>query len=97
MPETALTGKTGSSELVSETAKVVADIVRLIVHLPFRVQMQAQTEGRAVLLMLTVAPDDLGKIIGKQGRTVRSLRVILSTISSRSGVHFELDVHAERP
>ena len=74
----------------------MADIIRLQVHRPDRVDMKAQYVGNSVLLQLRVSPDDIGKVIGKQGRTVRSLRIVLSSISSKTGVHFELDLHAEQ-
>ena len=73
----------------------MTDTVRLLVHRPDRVNMKILRYGTSLVLRLCVAPDDLGKVIGKQGRTVRSLRVVLSSISSKSGVHFELDIHSE--
>ncbi len=96
MPESALTSRISSPEAIAQTAKVILDTVRQIVHHPFRVRMRTRTDGRGVLLDLFVAPEDLGRVIGKQGRTVRSLRVILSTISSKTDVRFELDVQAEQ-
>ena len=96
MPETALISPISSRELAVSTATVMADIVRLLVHRPDRVHMKICNDVGKVILRVRVAPDDLGKVIGKQGRTVRSLRMVLSSISSKTGVHFELDIHAEQ-
>jgi predicted RNA-binding protein YlqC (UPF0109 family) len=96
MPESALLPRIGSADLTLATGKIVADTVRHIVNFPHRVDVKIQANGPFVTLMLQVAPDDIGKVIGKQGRTVRSLRMILSSISSKTGVHFALEVQPER-
>ena len=52
-----------------------------------------QVEGeQTTVLELRVAPDDLGKVIGKQGRTARSIRTILSSsgMKLRKRVVFEI-------
>ena len=96
MPDTALISPISSRELAISTATVMADTVRLLVHRPDRVKVKIYEQADRIVLRLHAAPDDLGKIIGKQGRTVRSLRIVLSSISSKTGVHFELDVNAEQ-
>lgn len=44
------------------------------------------------VLELRVAPDDFGKVIGRQGRTARALRTLLETREDRRGVRHELDI-----
>ena len=44
------------------------------------------------LFELQVAPDDLGKVIGRQGRTARSLRSLLSARGDEDGEHYELEI-----
>ena len=39
-----------------------------------------------------MAPDDLGKVIGRQGRTARALRTLLETREDRLGVRYELEI-----
>lgn len=48
------------------------------------------TEG--VELELRVAPDDLGKVIGRQGRTARSLRTILAAAGAKRGRRVVLEI-----
>ena len=44
------------------------------------------------VLEMRVAPDDVGKVIGKQGRTVRSMRTILAAVGQGHHLRYELDV-----
>ena len=52
----------------------------------------ASRRDRGSVLELRVAPDDLGKVIGRQGRTARALRTLLETRGDRRGERYELDI-----
>jgi predicted RNA-binding protein YlqC (UPF0109 family) len=54
-------------------------------------------DGKTVTLRLEEAPEDLGKIIGKQGRTARSIRTILAASAMRTQMRFALDIQKSRP
>ena len=59
--------------------ELVELIAKSLVDTPDKVQV-SQLEGeQTTILELKVAPDDLGKVIGKQGRTARAMRVILGS------------------
>ena len=60
-------------------------IARSLVDKPDDVAVTEIPGERATIYELRVAPDDLGKIIGKNGRTARSMRIILSTASTKAG------------
>lgn len=47
---------------------------------------------REIVLELTVAPDDLGKVIGREGRTARAMRTLLSATSARIKRRAVLDI-----
>jgi len=47
---------------------------------------------RTVVLELRVAKEDLGKVIGKQGRTARAIRSLLTAASSRNGRKARLEI-----
>ena len=49
-------------------------------------------ESGNVVFCVTVGPRDLGKLIGKQGRTARSLRILLSAIAKQQGASYSLDL-----
>lgn len=75
-------------ELVSGMAKALVD------H-PDQVTIESQADGDGTVLMLRVAQSDLGKVIGKQGRTARSIRTILGAASMKLQHRFALDIQQE--
>ncbi len=75
----------GMRELVEEIAKALVDI-------PDQVNV-SEVEGEQVtVLELRVAPSDLGKVIGKQGRTARSIRTILNAAGMKLNRRFTLEI-----
>lgn len=68
------------------------ELVRLLVDQPDEVEVTEIPGRRANILELSVAPDDLGKVIGRQGRTARALRTLLDTREDRRGVRYELEI-----
>lgn len=63
--------------------ELVTYIARSLVDKPEEVTV-AEVEGnQTTVLELTVAKEDLGKVIGKQGRTAQAMRTILSAVSSK--------------
>ena len=71
---------------------LVAYIARALVDDPDSVEVSAVEEDRAIVLELSVAEDDLGKVIGKQGRTVKAMRSILSAASSKLRKRADLEI-----
>ncbi len=70
----------------------LTELVRLLVDQPDAVELAVVPQGEETLLELTVAPDDLGKVIGRQGRTARALRTLLDARGDRDGVRYELEI-----
>ncbi len=63
--------------------ELVTYIAQSLVDRPDQVNV-AEVEGnQTTVLELTVAKEDLGKVIGKQGRTAQAIRTILSAVSSK--------------
>lgn len=58
-------------------AELVAYLARQLVDRPDAVTVEEETRDDAVVLRLRVAPEDVGKVIGRQGRIARSLRAIV--------------------
>lgn len=76
-------------------AKVGDDLVRVVrglVDEPDAVEVEEEQQGRTTILKLRVAPDELGRVIGRQGRTVRALRTLLETRETVDGGMYELEV-----
>jgi predicted RNA-binding protein YlqC (UPF0109 family) len=71
---------------------LVAQIARALVDSPESVSVEPIEEGEVTVIRLRVAQSDVGKVIGKQGRTARSLRTILSAASMKQKHRFSLDI-----
>lgn len=71
---------------------LVEEIAKALVDVPEKVEVN-QVEGPQVtVLELRVDPSDLGKIIGKQGRTARSIRSILYAASEKARRRYTLEI-----
>lgn len=79
-----------------ELAEDFRELIRLLVDKPDDVEVTEIPGGRrANVLELRVGEDDLGKVIGRQGRTARALRTLLETREDRRGVRHELEILEE--
>ncbi len=56
------------------------------------VQVERFEEDGVTVLRLTVAPDDVGRVIGRQGRLARSLRTMVRAGSGRTGERYQLEI-----
>jgi predicted RNA-binding protein YlqC (UPF0109 family) len=74
---------------------LVTEIARALVDRPESVTVEALPDHEGTILRLRVAQTDIGKIIGKQGRTARSLRTILAAASMKMKHRFSLDIVEE--
>ena len=72
--------------------ELVEFIARALVDKPDEVQVVEVSGEQTVVLELRVAKEDLGKVIGKQGRTVKAMRAILSAASSKVRKRAELEI-----
>lgn len=75
-----------------EVRSLVEEIARSLVDGPDRVQVRAVRGEQVIVLELSAAPGDLGKLIGKQGRTARSLRTILAAVGTKVRKRFTLQI-----
>jgi len=63
--------------------ELITYVARNLVDDPDAVEVTEVEEDQAAVLELRVAQEDLGKVIGKQGRTARALRTILSAAATK--------------
>ena len=68
-------------------------IVKALVDKPEDVVVERVIDERGVLLTLKVNPEEMGKIIGKQGQTARALRTLLRIIGNRNNSYVNLKVY----
>jgi uncharacterized protein len=76
---------------MSRAAELLEEIVRGLVDRPDQVAVEEEDLGESVVLHVRVDPDEIGRVIGRQGRTVKALRTLLELRSS-DGVYYELEV-----
>jgi hypothetical protein len=79
----------------NSAAELVCEIVRALVDEPAAVEVESVERGDNTVLELRVAPQDLGKVIGKQGRTARSVRIVLGAVSMKLHHRYTLDILEE--
>jgi predicted RNA-binding protein YlqC (UPF0109 family) len=64
---------------------LLAYLARELVDDPEAVRVEEEDRDDALVLVLRVAPDDVGKVIGRQGRIARALRTLVRASSARDG------------
>jgi len=75
-----------------DTKDLIEYIAKALVDHPEQVKVSEIEGERTSVLDLSVAKEDLGKVIGKQGRTARAIRVILGATSAKLKKHFVLEI-----
>ena len=70
---------------------VLEHVVTSIVEDPEAVEIDVDEGRRAVTLRVHVAPDDMGRVIGKRGRTAHAIRTVVRAAAARDGVEADVD------
>ena len=81
-----------AGEARSPMRAVVEVVVRALVDRPDEVRVTESQRRGMTMLELTTAPGDMGKIIGRQGRTVSALRTLVSITAEKHGTRAQLDL-----
>ena len=76
--------------------ELVQYLARFLVNNPDAVEVKETQGETASVLELKVAKEDLGRIIGKQGRTAKSIRTILNAAASRANRRVVLEIVEEQ-
>ncbi|HUB18838.1 MAG TPA: KH domain-containing protein [Acidobacteriaceae bacterium] len=84
-----------TTERPDDMRELVTQIARALVDLPEAVVVEEVEREESTVLRLRVAPTDVGKVIGKQGRTARSMRTILGAVSMKHHHRYTLDILEE--
>ena len=87
---TAATGGTGVRAVIEAVARALTDR-------PDEVRVVQTDQKGTTLVELYVAPDELGKVIGKQGRTAAALRTLAASAGEREGKTVTLEIREGRP
>ena len=71
---------------------LIEHIAQALVDHPEQVSVRTLEGNQTSVLELKVAKEDVGKVIGKQGRTAQSMRVLLNAVSSKLNKRFLLEI-----
>ena len=71
---------------------LLEDIAKALVDVPNEVVVNEVSGEQATVFELRVASGDLGKVIGKQGRTARSIRTLLGAVGTKLNRRFSLEI-----
>jgi predicted RNA-binding protein YlqC (UPF0109 family) len=72
--------------------ELIICIAKSLVDQPDEVNVKLTEEDDTVTIELSVAPEDLGKVIGKQGRTARAMRSLLSAAAAKFDKRSKLEI-----
>ncbi|MBL8176270.1 MAG: KH domain-containing protein [Bryobacterales bacterium] len=72
--------------------QLVEEIAKSLVDTPDEVVVKEVSGEHATVIELRVAPSDLGKVIGKQGRTARAMRTLLGASGMKLNRRFSLEI-----
>ncbi len=77
---------------MTEVKVLIEEIARALVDFPDDVVVRELKGEQATVYELKVAADDIGKVIGKQGRTARSMRTLLVAVGAKLNRRFSLEI-----
>ena len=72
--------------------KHVAVIAKSLVEHPEAVEVSARQEDEQTVLVLHVAEDDMGKVIGRQGRIAKALRTVVKAAATRENTKVTVEI-----
>ena len=75
--------------------QTLANITGAIVDKPEEIVIVEKTDGDHVTLELSVAPEDMGKVIGKHGKIARAIRQLMKTAASNCGKKITVNIKDE--
>lgn len=82
---------------MSHLRDVIEVVARALADEPQAVKVNETSQGAGTLIEVFVAPGDVGKLIGRQGRTVAALRTLLAATAERHGLKATLEVRDRPP
>jgi predicted RNA-binding protein YlqC (UPF0109 family) len=79
-------------ELEPDLKGLIEYVTRALVDKPAAVKVVEVQDGNTTVYELEVDEEDIGKVIGRQGRVVRGIRALVKAAATRTGVRVDLDV-----
>jgi predicted RNA-binding protein YlqC (UPF0109 family) len=86
------TDDVGEAGDAGAAGSVLEFVAKSIVDDPDAVRVEYENGRRGVMLRLHVAPDDMGKVIGRRGRVAQAIRTLVRATAAREGVEANVDI-----
>ncbi len=80
------------SEYSENIANLVESVIRPLVEYEDELQITSREEGRTIIVEVSVNEEDAGKVIGRQGRVIKSVRTLARAAASRNDMHVEVEI-----
>ena len=80
------------SEQSANIASLVESVVRPLVDYEDDLQITSREEGRTIIVEISVNEEDAGKVIGRQGRVIKSVRTLARAAASRNDMNVEVEI-----
>ncbi|MDD4772763.1 MAG: KH domain-containing protein [Eubacteriales bacterium] len=77
---------------MADLEKTLSDIAKAIVDDKDAVSIIKTEDGNNVTLQLSVAPDDMGKVIGRHGKIAKAIRMVLKAAANKSGLKVTVEI-----
>ena len=78
--------------MIHRISKLVEVIAKALVENPDEVVVTEKEEGKNITVELHVAPSDMGKVIGKQGRIAKAIRSVVKAASSKDNKRVDVEI-----
>ncbi len=72
--------------------QTLADIAKAIVDSPEAVNVTKEEDDRSIILTLSVAPDDMGMVIGRHGRIAKAIRTVIKSAAAGTGKKVNVEI-----
>ena len=80
------------AENTQDIAGLVECVVKPLVDYPDALEITSREDGGAVLIEISVNEEDTGKVIGRQGRVIKSIRTLARAAASRNDMRVEVEI-----
>lgn len=77
---------------MAELKQTLIDVAKAIVDDPDSVVVTGDEDGKDITFTLSVAPDDMGKVIGKHGKIARAIRMVMKSAANLEGKKVTVDI-----
>ena len=77
---------------MADLKQTLVDIAKALVDSPDDVRVECEEDERVVNLTLTVAPDDMGMVIGRHGRIAKAIRAVIKAASAGNGKKVNVEI-----